>query len=357
MTTQAAEADSSSPGILDVLADALADHEAGWSMGSFGVLAEFHQAEGEKAVVDNIRELTRATERGAIWLDRDAVTRAVPVAYEQLSKAPKRWGQGLALCLPPDACRMTGRTALTRVGPDKDAIRAQDRDAVLFDMGLGLVQCDFHVRTSDASLIEVLSANEGRSLFEADNPSMSAILKSHPHRVAITPLGRIEVSQKIGGPDTGGRSPLGPHTHVLPKLMASGKTHAGNTTLPKDLIPCAYLHPGNPLINAIGEARPFEASLAESFDRIYDAFAPSELCQVKHRLKRAVAHRTNPAAFNEPTSRAGRIALRVGLRQLMQKAQMVRCPDEVELLKSWRRHFDTATAEFSEADEQADHHR
>lgn len=356
MTTQAVEADSNSLGILDVLADALSDHEAGWSMGSFGVLAEFHQNDGEKAIVDDINELTRATQRGAIRLDRDAATSALPVAYEQLSKAPERWGQGLALCLPLDACTMTGRTVLTRVGADKNAIRAQDRDAVLFDMGLGLVQCDFHVRTSDASLIEILSANEGRSLFDAGNPSMPAILKSHPHRVAITPLGRIEVFQKIGGPDTGGRSPLGPHTHVLPKLMASGKTHAGNTTIPKDLVPCAYLHPGNPLVNAVGELRSFEPLLAESFDRIYDAFAPSKLRDIKHRLKRAVADRTSTEGFDEPTSRAGRITLRVGLRQLIQKAQVAGCPDQIELLKSWCRHFDTATAEFSEPDEQADHH-
>lgn len=118
---------------------------------------------------------------------------------------------------------------LTELGPDDNAIRGIYRMGILFDMGLSLPQCDFCIRTTDPKLLAELRANAGRSLFEPDNPVMHTIFQTHPHRVALTNIGRVEVYQKIGGPDTGGVLPAGPHTHVLPKLLKTGRTHSANT--------------------------------------------------------------------------------------------------------------------------------
>ncbi|RWD52432.1 MAG: hypothetical protein EOS75_29385 [Mesorhizobium sp.] len=57
-------------------------------MGSFGAVAEFHQDEGEVAVIDEQAALTRATHRGAIPISQGLVAGIVPVDYETLS--PKR---------------------------------------------------------------------------------------------------------------------------------------------------------------------------------------------------------------------------------------------------------------------------
>lgn len=46
----------------------LSDWRSGWSMGSFGAIAEFHQDQDEIAVIDE--PLVRATRRGAIRFDR-----------------------------------------------------------------------------------------------------------------------------------------------------------------------------------------------------------------------------------------------------------------------------------------------
>ena len=132
---------------------------------------------------------------------------------------------------------------LTELGADIGAIRAEDHGADQFDMGLGQPQVDFCIRTRDAGLLDIRRANTGRSLFGSGNPVMPAILKAHPHRVALARLGRVEVHPMIGGPDKGGTSPEGPHTHVLPKLMRAGRTHSTNGPTPEGRVSCVGFYP------------------------------------------------------------------------------------------------------------------
>ncbi|MEO1720608.1 MAG: hypothetical protein AAFR23_10345, partial [Pseudomonadota bacterium] len=187
-------------------------------------------------------------------------------------------------------------------------------------------------------------------------PAMGAILRHHPHRVAITPLGRVEVFQKIGGPDTGGKSPPGPHTHVLPNLMRAKKTHAANITLPPGLVPCAYLHPGNPLVDGLGQARAYRDDLAQAFADLYAEFAPDDLRLLKTELEAAIRSGRTPESFGEPKSRAERLTLRVGLRQLTQAARARDDADRVASLRPWLAAFDGADHDDGvERDEQVEH--
>ncbi|MEL6773556.1 MAG: hypothetical protein AAFP23_02265 [Pseudomonadota bacterium] len=293
-----------------VLETHLRDWQAGWSIGSFGAIAEFHHDPDEGAVV--AEPLTRATERGAIRIQRlDAV---VPVAWEALSKNPARWQHGVVLCLPESAARRPARRVLTEFGPDAEAIRPQDREAILFDMGLGQANIDFCIRTEDAALITLLRAQAGRSLFDQENPALGAILAAHPHRVALSAIGRCEVYQKIGGPDTGGVSPLGPHTHVLPKLMAAGRTHSANIPVPEGLMPCASLHPGNPTMTPLGEDRAFDAALFERFQALLSVWGPPGYLDVKHRVWEALDRGATPEEVFAST-RVERTAQRNAIRQ------------------------------------------
>ncbi|MEM9358101.1 MAG: hypothetical protein AAGB04_18020 [Pseudomonadota bacterium] len=335
---------------------ALLDPEVGWSMGSFGALAEFHQDPDEPAVSPTDYAMSRATDRGAIRLNADAVARCTPVAYEQLARNRQRWGQGMALCLAEGQAQGARRSALTQLGPDNDAVRQSDRGALLFDMGLDLQQCDFCIRTRNEELISVLVGNEGRSLFDSNNPAMGAILRHHPHRVALTPLGRVEVFQKIGGPDTGGKSPPGPHTHVLPNLMRAKKTHAANITVPVGLTPCAYLHPGNPLVDGHGQPRSYRADLADAFANMFETYAPDDLKILKSDLSAAIAAGTSPGEFAEPSSRAARLTLRVGLRQLAQSARHFEDQKKLSIIQAWLERFDGAErVDDDEQDEQSEH--
>ncbi|MEL7543539.1 MAG: hypothetical protein AAGJ70_07175 [Pseudomonadota bacterium] len=349
-------ADPTQPLVRETIAAALTDPEVGWSMGSFGALAEFHQDCGEPDQPTQLHGLSRATDRGAIHLKETAPGACTPVAYEQLSKNRERWGQGLALCLPRETAQGARRTTLTKLGPDDEAIREVDQGAQLYDMGLDLQQCDFCIRTRDAELISILDENEGRSLFEAYNPAMGAVLRHHPHRVARTPLGRVEVFQKIGGSDTGGKSPPGPHTHVLPNLMRANKTHAANITVPDGLIPCAYLHPGNPLVDGLGQPRTYRAELASKFAGLYSEYAPEDLRALRSDLVAAIDAGRDPREFSEPETRPGRLTLRVGLRQLAQIARHQDDTDKLRVIQSWLVAFDGAPYEDEiDQDEQAEH--
>ncbi|MCP9484084.1 hypothetical protein NNA36_19150 [Shimia sp. CNT1-13L.2] len=300
------------PELENVLRAALTQEDTGWNMGSFGAIAEFHHVYGDTAptAFDGLQQVTP---RGGVRIDRlEGVT---PVAYETLSPKPHRWTQAVSLCLPEAEAAMHQREVLTELGPDANALREEDRGAVLFDMGLGQYQVDFCIRTADAALLDVLRAQEGKSLFDHGNPAMGAILKAHPHRVALTRLGRVEVYQMIGGPDTDGKSPEGPHTHVLPKLLRAGRTHSANTPIPEGLVPCCGVHPENPVIGRLGEDKPFVREAFDLFQDLLKAWGPEAYVTGKDRAWKALSDGMAASDVVEPESRVGRAGWRNAIRQ------------------------------------------
>jgi hypothetical protein len=226
----------------NLIAEQLADAEAQWSLGTFGAIAEFSRDPDEPADIRHGEtSCTVVTPRGGIRLTAHPDLR--PIAFETI--AAQAWSQRVAFCLPEAASAMGRRKVLTELGPDNEALRAQDRDAVLFDLGLGALQADCCIRTADRELAQGLRAHAGRSLFEPGNSALGLILTGSPHRVFLTRAGRAEVYQVI--PPPGGKAPEGPHTHVLPKLLAHGRTHAATEPIPRGLVSCAHLYPAHPL--------------------------------------------------------------------------------------------------------------
>lgn len=326
--------------IRDILQSHLTDEKAGWSMGSFGAIAEFHQDKGEYLEADAPALYVRATRRGAIRLNAAAVERIEPVAYETLSPKPHRWSHAVALCLPLRDAAGSRRDMLTELGPDEDAVRPADRRAILFDMGLALSQCDFCIRTEDPALLAILRENAGRSLFDPANPAGGAVLKAHPHRIALTRIGRVEVFQKIGGPDTGGVSPPGPHTHLLPQLLKANRTHSANTPIPEHLVPLGYLHPANPVMDGMGADMDFDLDDHARFQSLYDQFARPDLPLLRKAVLEALGRKDEPDQFAAPSDRFGRAALRLTLRQQHRLAEKFASGTYRALVARWRDAFD-----------------
>ncbi|PSJ57311.1 DUF6925 family protein [Pseudaminobacter soli (ex Li et al. 2025)] len=339
----------------DLIRDHLRLWQSGWSMGTFGAIAEFHQDRDEMPVIDDGYTLSRATRRGAVHIDRKRVDQIVPVAYETLSPRPNRWSQAVALCMPDALARRAARPVLTELGPDDDAVRGIDRTGILFDMGLSLPQCDFCIRTSDPKLLAVLRANLGRSLFEPGNDTMHAILAAHPHRVALTNIGRVEVFQKIGGPDTGGVSPAGPHTHVLPKLLKTGRTHSANTPIPAGLMPLASLHPGNPVIGPMGEDTDFDPALHRQFQDLLAAYGQPEFVRLKTAVLAALRHSEKPESFVVPDGRFERGVVRLALRQQARLADLLHDVEFMRQVADWRRVHDQRFEGEDEDDDSPGH--
>jgi hypothetical protein len=200
---------------------------------------------------------------------------------------------------------------------------------VLFDLGIGAPHCDFCVRTTDREVMRVL-----RSVAHEPRPDAGLfrdLAAMSPERVVISRLGRIEVKTPI--PRVNGKTPDGPHTHVLPDLLKHRRTHPATVPLPPGFVPSAEIFPPNAIRDPHGAPLAFHAARHESFQKLLSAYGDPGCVQAKRDTVAAV--RAGSAPFDVPSySRAQRLARRVVLRQLAQSDGASACLD------AWRKQFD-----------------
>jgi hypothetical protein len=300
---------SASSTLTALLAGQLADPDSHWGLGSFGAIAEFTRDRGEPANVALAGAgLSAVTARGGIRIVGCDGLRAI--AFETAAGAS--WNQTLALCLPPDAATMGRRGMLTELGPDRDALRDADRTAVLFDLGLTIPHVDACIRVSDEAVASRLRLHVGQNVFAPGNPAMGVVLAANPHRVFMSRCGRIEVYQPIPPPD--GRSPQGPHTHVLPKLLGAGRTHAATEPIPEGWVPCLSVYPAHPAKNELGQATPFRSDRHDAFQAVLGAFGDPAMAALKKDVAAALAGGEGPRGVDQD-DRFARACVRIALRQ------------------------------------------
>ena len=324
--------------VTSLIREELATATTQWNLGTFGAIAEFLRDPGEPAELgDGPGRLFAVTDRGGIGFDDLSQVRL----FASETAVGQGWSHRIALCLPEAACATNRRSVLTELGPDGAALRPQDRTGIRFDMGLGTRQVDICIRTGDPALIATLRSVAGRSLLEAGNPAMGAIVSAGPHRVFVARAGRCEVYQPI--PPADGKSPEGPHTHVLPQLLRSGRTHAATEPVPDGWVPFAHLVPAHPLKDAMARPRPWDAPAHERFQALLAATGDPELTALKQRLLDAIRSGSDPADFREPANKFARHTLRVALRQL-------RAGPPLPGLSRWLETFDRQEAASEDAD-------
>ena len=327
------------------LADQLADCETHWSLGTFGALAEFtRNADEPVTMAHDAGALSAVTARGGIRLTPRAGMRL----FASESATRTSWSHRIALCLPENQCAMNWRNVLTELGPDRDALRESDRGAILFDLGLNALQVDACIRVTDPRVAADLRACAGRPVFEHGNPAMGVILAASPHRVFLSRLGRIEVFAPIPPPN--GKSPEGPHTHVLPKLLQAKRTHAATEPTPVGYVPCAHLYPAHPLKDALGRELAYDAPRHESFQEILRRFGDPKAVALKRHVMAAVAQGGDPAQLRVPNDRHAHSTIRVALRQMLASNQAP------SALPAWLAQYDRAqSAELDDAAEVHQH--
>jgi hypothetical protein len=328
---------------IDLLQREISNPDTQWSLGTFGAIAEFSRDPDEPVrLVQSAEAVSAVTRRGGITLKPHTAIR--PFASEGIAKTG--WNQRVALCLPAHDCAMNQRAALTEIGPDHHAPREEDRDSILFDLGLGALQADFCVRIGDHDLAARLREHAGRSLFEPGNPAMGMILSANPHRVFVSRLGRIEVYQPI--PPPSGKSPEGPHTHLLPRLLQSRRTHPATEPVPEGWVPCAHFYPPHPARDGLGEALPFDATRHHAFQQMMAACGDPAALATKRRVIDAVLAGEPPTAVGG--DRHGRISVRIALRQMKSQGHASAA------LSAWIASFDLAAPDEAD-DDAALHHK
>lgn len=317
--------------VMDLLAEQISDVGTQWSVGAFGGIAEFSRDPGEPvSLATSAQRVSAFTTRGGVAISAHADIR--PFASESITR--HGWSHRVSLCLPEEVCAMNRRTVLTELGPDADALREEDREGVLFDLGLDLLQVDLCVRINDSDVVARVREYLGRPVFEDGNPVMGIIVPASPHRVFMSRIGRVEVFQPIPPPT--GKSPEGPHTHVLPKMLKNRRTHAATEPVPAGWIPCAHFYPVHPALDAMGMARPFDRAPHESFQALLGLLGAPDAIAIKNQAIAAIEREQSPTAIEAVQDRVTRTTLRVTLRQLKTAGH----PSKV--LSAWCEAFDRA---------------
>lgn len=307
----------------DLVSRRLLDPQTSWAIGTFGAIAEFHRDADEPVTLS---DFTAITPRGGIRLRLVAPVRVV--AWERPTVGDA-WTQGIALCLASSAGAMGGRTEVTELGPDGDALREEDRDAVLFDLGIGAQHCDVCVRIDDAAMLRTLRAAKGRPIM--DTGLVGELAAMSPTRVFLSRLGRLEVRTPIPRPD--GKTPDGPHTHVLPALLRHKRTHPATVPLPDGMVPSAEIFPPGAIHDEHGRQAPFHAARHAAFQSLLDEHGDPGCTLAKIETTAAVRAAESPR--DRPSyTRAQRLSRRVALRQLLQT------DGPSAALTAWREMFD-----------------
>jgi hypothetical protein len=223
---------------LALLCRHLANPSASWSVGGWGAIGEFRMEADEPRELD-VDALTVVTARGGLGITPVWSTIALEIRQVDRDRIEE-----IAFCLPAALCRGRRAMAFSERGPDRDALRAADRDGILFDLGLGVVHIDADIRVApqDVTLLSTLRQACGAPLFDGQGRVAAAIRDASPARIFRSPLARLEVYAPI--PAAGGVSPDGPHSHILPALLQQRRAHAPDSPIPDGWYCCLSLYPG-----------------------------------------------------------------------------------------------------------------
>ncbi|MCI0600621.1 MAG: DUF1289 domain-containing protein, partial [Beijerinckiaceae bacterium] len=213
--------------IVEFVTESLHRRSGTWVLGCHGACAEFMCRDGEPCSVDvSGNTVTAVSERGALRVTIDESVRALRL------RAGHRHSSFRAVFLVVLKARasLPLATALTPLGCDYGAIRPEGRGEHVFDLGLGRGDLRFCVRSPASELRDKLNHASGEPLSTLLQAAGAMIVKHSPARVVESPLGRAEIFTPI--PPPGGQSPAGPHTHLFPDHLASGRSTPPGIDLP-----------------------------------------------------------------------------------------------------------------------------
>lgn len=312
---------------FSLLADLATDPANGWSIGTFGAIGEFTRDADEPA--DIRREDDRieiVTPRGAMRIAAADDMRAV--AWDSLSADGESWGHGMAVCVAAPA---TPARTIHALGLDSEALRPEDRAHRLFGLGVGHGAVEMMLRTDNADLIAIMERFAGTP-FIGNDEITSHVLRAQPHRVLSSPIGRIEVFQPVPPPD--GKSPEGPHTHLLARLVAKDRPHSSNIPIPEGYQSILSIHPRSPWRTLLGERHDYRPDIDAAFAPLLERYGIADDLAIEQHLRAAIERGANPEFAEWPGTRRGRTRARIVLRRMAAAGD--------ERVAPWRALFDRA---------------
>lgn len=294
------------PDALDILSGHLPCASTSWSIGGFGAVAEFHHTGASMT-----SRLTSRSRLGAIRVSRAREVKLI--AYEMLSGIPESWHHGVLVCVPKARAFEPG-SALSELGVDADALQEDHRCGILFDLGAGSAAFRFCVRLFEPAQIAFARRFLGKRVVDGHCDLFQRLLLWSPHRVVISPIARIEVYQAIASRD--GKTPLGPHTHLIPHLLRPALARSSYMPVPRDYVIGLTAYPAHPVRDEHGRVKPFDAGQHRSFQRLLSGYGDPEYLAAKARARRALMQGSGSGRKPPEGSRLQRNAWRIAARQL-----------------------------------------
>lgn len=207
-----------------------------WVIGVVGAVAEFTAADDADVKVnaegDDIIAYTR---NGAVRMTINEDVRALTFDPPGLKREPR-----IVLAVKRERGRLPVADGVTELGPDAGALLQED-GARVYDLGLARKEGRFCVRLAAGQAQSALEAAEGMAFEQALPMIGSALVVESPTRIVESMLGRIEVQGQIPPPTA--KSPAGPHTHLLPDHLETGRALPIGMDLPRAHLPGALFYP------------------------------------------------------------------------------------------------------------------
>jgi hypothetical protein len=148
----------------------------------------------------------------------------------------------VVLGLPKARAAVPSCRTIAALGLDADAIDERRRGDALFDLGFGHASSRFCIRTDDATLVDILSAQAGRHWSEIAPLIGEQIVSLRPTRIVETTAARIEAFGPSSPP--AGDAP-GAGAHGLPAFLKSCEAIPANLALPDYASPVAVFYPSD----------------------------------------------------------------------------------------------------------------
>ncbi|MEM6310810.1 MAG: DUF1289 domain-containing protein [Pseudomonadota bacterium] len=207
-----------------------------WVIGVVGAVAEFTPAQNERVKVRiEGDDIIADTKNGAIRVKINDDIRA-------LTFDPPDWGRAarIVLAVKRERGRLSVASGVLDLGPDTEAV-LPEKNTKLYDLGLARKEGRFFVRLGRGAAQEALDRSTGRAFVQALPLVAGPLIAESPTRVVESALGRIEVQGQIPPPDA--TSPAGPHTHLLPDHLETGRALPVGMDLPRAYLPGAIFYP------------------------------------------------------------------------------------------------------------------
>lgn len=207
-----------------------------WVIGVVGAVAEFTAAQDADVDVHvDGDDITAFTQNGAMRVKINDDVRALTFDLPDWERASR-----IVLAVKRERGRLPVASGVEDLGLDTDAL-LQEQNTKLYDLGLGRNEGRFCVRLGDCAALEALDASIGHAFPMALPMVAGPLVKESPTRIVESALGRIEVQGQF--PPLDAKSPDGPHTHLLPDHVETGRALPIGMDLPRAYLPGAIFYP------------------------------------------------------------------------------------------------------------------